>query len=123
MKYPVFVLGTVGGAQQTERFVPKEWRGDLTEDLFNAQVFGDAPAAARRLTELTKMVRGDLRSLSIHRIDNVPMHRLTPELVTQAHEQSIDQDILAAMNSEQREFFRKTYRRREDAGSDPSSDT
>ena len=113
MKFPVYVLGTVGSAQQVERFVPREWRGELTEDLFSAQFFADSPDAARRLTELLKQVRGDLRTLAIYRINNVPMQRLANEEAAHAHESAIDQDIRAAMSPEQREFFRKHYRRRD----------
>jgi hypothetical protein len=114
MKFPVFILATSGAtANQLERFVPREWKGDLVDDLFEAQIFATPAAAAKRLDDLTKVVvRSDIRTLAIYRIGGVQAQRLTAEEAGHARDQAMDEELRHKMSPEVREYFTRAYSRR-----------
>ena len=93
MKFPVYILATAGTPpQQLDRFVPREWKGDLVDDIFEAYAFPTAAAAARRLDELTRVVvRSDIRTLGIYQIAGVAAQRLSHQDQESARDQALDE--------------------------------
>ena len=114
MKFPVYILATPGAApNQYERFVPRDWKGDLIDELFEAQVFLSPAAAARRLDELMRInVRSDIRALTIFQISGVSAQKLSPQDNAFARDQALDEDMRNKMNPDVAEYFNRNYVRR-----------
>lgn len=114
MKFPVYILATAGAAPgQFDRFVPREWKGDLVDNLFEAHAFPTPAAAARRLDELTKVVvRTDIRSLAIFQISNVSAQKLSPQDHDTARDQALDEELRSKMSQDVRDYFARAYSRR-----------
>ena len=115
MKFPIFIIAQPGAAaNQLDRFVPRDWRGDLVEDLFQAQWFPAAADAARRLEELSRSaVRSDLRVLAVFQISGVQSQRLSEQEYAAARERALDEDLRARMTPEMVDYFQRTYTRRQ----------
>lgn len=114
MKYPIYILATAGAApNQLERYAPKHWTGELVDDLFQAQWFATAEAAARRLDELTKSeIRSDTRALGIYQISGVNAHRLNQTDQISARERALDEDLRGRMTPDMLDYFQRSYERR-----------
>ncbi len=114
MKFPIFILALSGAAaNQLERFIPRDWRGELVEDLFQAQWFASAADAARRLEELTRSaVRSDLRAVAIYQISGMSVQRLSQQEYNAAKERALDEDLRSRMTPETLEYFQRAYTRR-----------
>jgi len=114
MKFPVYILATSGNPPtQLDRFVPREWKGDLVDDLFEAQTFATPAAAAKRLDDLTKVVvRSDIRTLAIHQVSGISFQKLSSQDHAAARDQALDEDLRAKMSPEVRDYFGRAYVRR-----------
>ncbi|HLY56423.1 MAG TPA: hypothetical protein VKS60_12755 [Stellaceae bacterium] len=114
MKFPVFILATPGATtKDLDRFVPREWKGDLVDDMFEAQSFQTAAAAARRLEDLTKVVvRSDIRTLAIFQVNGVSVQRLSQPEQEAARDQALDEEMRNKMSPDVRDYFARAYSRR-----------
>jgi hypothetical protein len=114
MKYPVYILATPGAQpNQMERFVPRDWKGDLVDDVFEAQGFATPAAAAKRLDDLTKVVvRSDIRNLSIFQVSGISAQKLSPQDHEAARDQALDEEMRTKMTPEVRDYFARAYTRR-----------